>query len=244
MPSGEPRLNEHGQQIGNAVGAWTPRPFPPRTAIQGRFCCVVPLEPEHAGALFRANCAISDARDWTYLPYGPFRGPEEYRAWIGWAAASRDPLFHAVIDTASAQPVGVASLMRIDPANGVIEVGHIKFAPAQKRSRAGTEAMYLLMRRAFDELGYRRYEWKCDALNAPSRAAAERLGFTFEGVFRQAVIVKGRNRDTAWYAIIDVEWPAIRLAFEQWLAASNFDGSGRQRRRLGSLTAQQRSGTR
>ena len=141
-------------------------------------------------------------------------------------------MFHAIIDRETGKAVGVASFMRMDPANGVIEVGHIHYAPVMRRTPAGTEAMFLMMRRAFDELGYRRYEWKCDSLNAPSRRAAERYGFTFEGIFRQAVIYKKRNRDTAWFAIIDRDWPAIKRAFEQWLDPANFDASGRQKRQL------------
>jgi RimJ/RimL family protein N-acetyltransferase len=143
-----------------------------------------------------------------------------------------DPLFHAIIARDSGRAVGVASLMRIDPGSGVLEVGGINYSPRLQRHPAGTEAMYLLMRRVFDELGYRRYEWKCDALNAASRAAAARLGFRFEGIFRQAVVYKERNRDTAWFSIIDREWPALKAAFEGWLSPDNFDDAGRQRRRL------------
>jgi RimJ/RimL family protein N-acetyltransferase len=141
-------------------------------------------------------------------------------------------MFHAIIDRESAKAVGLASFMRMDPANGLIEVGHIHYAPVMRRTPAGTEAMLLMMQRAFDELGYRRYEWKCDSLNAPSRRAAERYGFTFEGIFRQAVIYKRRNRDTAWFAIIDRDWPAIKHTFEQWLDPANFDDSGHQKRQL------------
>ena len=166
---------------------------------------------------------------WTYMAYGPFAGAEAYLAWAAQSAASQDPLFHAILDRSTGKAVGVAAFLRIEPAVGVIEVGHIAFAPALQRTPAATEAMYLLMRRVFDELGYRRYEWKCDALNAPSRAAAARLGFTFEGVFRQATLYKGRNRDTAWYSIIDREWPRQKAAFEAWLDPANFDEQGRQR---------------
>ena len=151
-----------------------------------------------------------------------------------------DPLFFAIVDAPSQTALGVASLMRIDPANGAIEVGHLAYSPRLQRTPAATEAMFLLMQYAF-ELGYRRYEWKCDTLNAPSRAAAQRLGFSFEGVFRQAVIYKERSRDTAWHSIIDAEWPALRAAFTQWLAPSNFDAAGRQLTRLSDLTAQIRS---
>lgn len=240
MP-GEQRSNEHGQPIGFPIEAWGPRQRPPRTSMQGRFARVVPLETAYTEDLFEANFATPDPRDWTYLPYGPFAAIEEYRVWVEWAAASRDPLFHAVIDAGSVRPAGVASYSRIDPANGVIEVGHIKYGSALKRTPAGTEAMYLLMRRVFDELGYRRYEWKCDALNTRSRTAAERFGFSFEGIFRQAVVVKGRNRDTAWYSIIDREWPVIKAGFEQWLAPDNFDSCLRQKRRLAELIAACRS---
>ena len=163
------------------------------------------------------------------MAYGPFARLDAYLAWADQSAVSQDPLFHAIVDRASNRAVGVAAYLRIEPAVGVIEVGHIAYAPALQRTPAATEAMYLLMRRVFDELGYRRYEWKCDALNAASRAAAERLGFTFEGIFRQATLYKGRNRDTAWYSVIDREWPQRKAAFEAWLGPGNFDDEGRQR---------------
>jgi RimJ/RimL family protein N-acetyltransferase len=230
-----------GQQIGYPLPDWTARPRPPRTPLEGWLCRLEPLDPDrHAGDLYAGNCQVRDAGGWTYLPYGPFESLAAYRAWADQVAATDDPQFHAIVDAASDRPVGIASLMRIDTANGVIEVGHIKYTPALQRTAAATEAMYLLMRRVFDELGYRRYEWKCDALNAPSRAAAVRLGFMFEGIFRQAIVYKGRNRDTAWYSIIDGEWPALKSAYEWWLAADNFDAQGRQRRRLGDLIAESR----
>jgi RimJ/RimL family protein N-acetyltransferase len=204
-----------------------------------------PLDPDrHAADLHAGNYQASDARDWTYLPYGPFESLAAYRAWAGQVATTDDPLFHTIVDRASGRAVGVVSLMRIDPVNGVIEVGHIKYTPALQRAAAGTEAMYLLMRRVFDELGYRRYEWKCDTLNGSSRGAAVRLGFKFEGIFRQAIVYKGRNRDTAWFSIIDREWPALKPAYAQWLAADNFDAQGRQRRRLGDLIAEARAASR
>jgi len=147
-------------------------------------------------------------------------------------------MFHAIVDLATEQAVGVATLMRINPANGVIETGHINYSPRLQQKPAATEAMYLLMRRVFDELGYRRYEWKCDSLNLPSRAAAKRLGFTYEGEFRRAVVYKGRNRDTAWFSITDVEWPRIRAAFEQWLSEDNFDNAGVQKSSLNAQATQ------
>jgi RimJ/RimL family protein N-acetyltransferase len=173
-------------------------------------------------------------RMWTYLPYGPFDSETDYREWMTAACFGGDPLFHALVDRASGRAAGLAAYMRIAPASGAIEVGHVCYSPRLQRARGATEAMFLLMRRAFG-LGYRRYEWKCDALNAPSRAAAERLGFTFEGIFRQATVYKERSRDTAWYAVIDSDWPALERAFDAWLDPANFDEAGRQRARLSDL---------
>jgi RimJ/RimL family protein N-acetyltransferase len=218
---------------GRSLPEWTARPAPPRTAMVGRFCRVEPLDPgRHAADLFAANRLDADGRNWTYLFQEPFADFEGYRAWLEQVAKADDPLFHTIVDLESGKAVGVATLMRIDRANGVIEVGNINYSPLLQRTPAATEAMFLMMARVFDELGYRRYEWKCDALNAPSRAAALRLGFQYEGLFRQAVIYKGRNRDTTWFSIIDSEWPRLKRAYEQWLAPGNFDGDGRQRRGL------------
>jgi RimJ/RimL family protein N-acetyltransferase len=205
--------------------------------VIGAVCRLEPLEADrHAADLFDANKADGSGRMWTYLPYGPFDGLEEYVAWIQGVSRAADPLFFAVTDAVTGKAAGVASYLRIDQANGTIEVGHIAYSPALQRTRAATEAMYLMMQHAF-ALGYRRYEWKCDALNVPSRAAAQRLGLSYEGVFRQAVVYKGRNRDSAWYAAIDREWPALDAAFTRWLDPANFDPEGRQRIRLGDLTA-------
>jgi RimJ/RimL family protein N-acetyltransferase len=198
----------------------------------GRYCVVEPLDPpRHARDLFAAYALDTTGRGWTYFPYGPFAEETAFRAWLDGMAAKDDPLFHAILDE-TGEAVGVASFMRISPDTGSIEVGHIHYSPKLKHTRAATEAMYLMMRRAFDELGYRRYEWKCDSLNAPSRRAAERLGFTYEGTFRQHIVSKGRNRDTAWYSIVDGEWPAIKRAFEGWLDPGNFEAGGVQRMRL------------
>ena len=229
------RLNEFGQPIGFAVDGWEPRPFPERTAFRGRFAAVEPLEPEkHARDLFAAN-ALDDGRMWTYLPYGPFANLEDYEAWLERIAAAPDPSFYAFVDLATAKPVGAGSYLRIEPGMGVVEVGHLAFSPKMQRTPVATEAMYLMMKHAFD-LGYRRYEWKCDSFNYPSRSAAQRLGFSFEGIFRQAVVVKGRNRDTAWFSILDSEWPALQDAFARWLSPENFDAQGQQRTSLSSLT--------
>jgi RimJ/RimL family protein N-acetyltransferase len=176
-----------------------------------------------------------DARDWTYLAAERPETLPLFEEYLARLAKSEDPLHYTIVDTETAKPVGTAALMRIDPVHGVIEVGSIAYSPRLKRTRAGTEAMYLLMRLVFDHLGYRRYEWKCDSLNGPSRAAAQRYGFTFEGVFRSAIVYKGRSRDTAWYSIIAEEWPRIRSAFDAWLDPKNFDEQGRQRRALEAI---------
>ncbi len=232
----EPRVNSLGQPIGAPLPGWQKRPLPPRTPMEGRLCRVEPLNPErHAAELFAANRLDGEGRNWTYLPTEPFERMEDYRRWLEESNREADRLIHAIIDRASGRAVGVASYMRIDPAVGSIEIGGINYSPLLQRHPSGTEAMYLMMRRVFDELGYRRYEWKCDSLNAPSRAAALRLGFRFEGIFRQATVYKGRNRDTSWFSIIDSEWPALKQAFEHWLDAANFDAEGRQRRRLAEL---------
>ncbi|GJD34106.1 GNAT family N-acetyltransferase [Methylobacterium aerolatum] len=228
-----PRLNDYGQPIGPALPGWTPRAHPPRTAMTGRFCHVVPLDPAaHAAGLFALFAAAPDSRSWTYLGDELPVTEAAYRERLERQAAGEDPLFHTILDAATGAPLGIASYLRIDPQNGVIEVGHIHFGPALKRSAAATEAMALMMTRAFDECGYRRYEWKCDSLNAPSRAAALRYGFTFEGIFRNAVVVKGRSRDTAWFSVTDAEWPRVKRAFSDWLDPANFDAEGRQRRGL------------
>jgi RimJ/RimL family protein N-acetyltransferase len=229
--------NQLGQPIGPAVAGWTAPDRPPNTPMLGRFCRVEPLDlKRHAADLYAANRTDTEQRMWTYLAYGPFDSLDSYVAHMEQLSRAGDPFFHAIVDNATEKAVGVASFLRIDPANGAIEVGHIAYSPLLQRTPAATEAMYLMMERVFT-LGYRRYEWKCDALNAPSRAAAQRLGFSFEGIFRQATVYKGRNRNTAWYAIIDQEWPALQAAFVRWLDPANFDDAGRQRLRLSDLTA-------
>lgn len=230
------RVNELGQPIGAPLPGWTPARPPPRTPMERRLCRLEPLRASlHAEQLYAAHLADTEGRNWTYLPYGPFASNDGFTAWVESVEQGDDPLFFAIIDRRSERAVGAASYLRIDPPMGVIEVGHLSYSPALQRTAASTEAMYLMMYRAFEELGYRRYEWKCDSRNAPSRAAAERLGFQYEGTFRQAVVMKGRNRDNAWFSIIDSEWPAIRTALEAWLAPSNFDESGHQRKQLRAL---------
>jgi RimJ/RimL family protein N-acetyltransferase len=232
----EPHRNPLGQPVGAPMDGWSPRPLPPRTAMAGRFCTVRPLDPAADSAqLFAAFSEDAEGRMWTYLPREPYASPVQLRSWAEAACQTDDPLVHTIVDNASGEAVGTANYMRIEPAVGVIEIGSITYSPRLQRRPAGTEAMYLMMRRVFDELGYRRYEWKCNSLNAPSRAAAARLGFRYEGLFRQAMVVKGRNRDTAWFSVIDSEWPALRTAFEDWLDPANFDGAGAQRRTLASF---------
>ncbi|SCM75647.1 GCN5-related N-acetyltransferase (fragment) [uncultured Pleomorphomonas sp.] len=225
-------LDGHKDPIGPVVEGWTPRPRPSRTVLEGRTVRLEPLSVAHVSDLFAAYSADAGGRMWTYLSVGPFASETDFAVWIGSIVASEDPLFFAALDKASGRAVGIVSYLRIDPANGSIEVGWVTWSPLMQRSAISTEAQYLLMKHAFEDLGYRRYEWKCNALNAPSMKAAERLGFTYEGTFRQAVIVKGRNRDTAWFSVIDGEWPAVKASLEAWLKPDNFDAGGRQRRRL------------
>ena len=206
--------------------------------MQGRWCRVEPLQKDcHAADLFEAFAEDREGRNWTYMAYGPFAQRAGFDDWVVQYSQPDDPLFHAIVERRSGKALGVASYLRIEPQIGVIEVGHINYAPRLQGTVMATEAMYLMMRRVFDELGYRRYEWKCDALNRASQQAAVRLGFSYEGLFRQATLYKGRNRDTAWYAIVDRDWPALKQAYEQWLRPDNFDGEGRQKSRLSALTA-------
>ena len=236
MSGDDPLRNHLDQPVGFPVPGWTPRITPPRTPMVGRFCTVEPLDAgRHAAELFEANAEDREGRNWTYYNYGPFATLDDYRRWVDGSCADATRLFHAIVDRPSGKAVGVAAYANIQPAYGTIEVGALNFSPRLQRRPAATEAMYLMMRRVFDELGYRRYEWKCDSLNLPSRDAAARLGFRYEGLFRQAMITRGNNRDTAWFAIIDGEWPTLRSAFEAWLEPGNFDAAGRQLRNLASF---------
>jgi RimJ/RimL family protein N-acetyltransferase len=231
-----PRVNEWGQPIGRSLTGWVSPPLPSRVRLQGPRASVVPLDVAlHARQLFEAFAVDADERRWTYLPYGPFDGLGSFQHWLEESAASLDPLFFTIVDERSGKAAGLASYLRIAPASGSIEVGHLNFSVGLARGPGATEAMYLMMKHIFT-LGYRRYEWKCDSLNAASRAAAERLGFSHEGIFRQATVYKGRSRDTAWYAVIDAEWPQLDAAFQRWLAPANFDPEGMQRVPLAALT--------
>lgn len=226
-------VNEYGQPVGDPLPNWIPSGQPDTPILRGRYCTLEPLDPgRHASQLADAYSAAPDTRDWTYLPYGPFLTVNAYRDWTIQVAQVDDPRFYAVVDNDSNSALGTLALMRQDPQNGTIEVGHVAFSRALQRTPISTEAQYLLMRYIFDALRYRRYEWKCDSLNAPSREAAERLGFTYEGTFRQAAVYKGRTRDTAWYSVVDREWPHLRTAFEHWLQPANFELDGTQIQRL------------
>ena len=230
-----PRHDEWGQPIGPALENWKAPPHPPREALHGRFCSVVPLDfASHGEALFEALAKERTPR-WTYLPYGPFKSRETFDVWLHHGARTTDPLFFTIVDPATHDALGLASYLRIAPESGSIEVGHLNYSDRLQKTPAATEAMYLMMKNAF-ALGYRRYEWKCDALNAPSRAAAQRLGFRFEGLFRNATVYKGRSRDTAWYAVTVEDFPALERALRVWLDPANFEADGTQRRRLSALT--------
>lgn len=219
--------------VGDMLESWQSRPFPERKLMQGRYCRVEPLQPAiHAQQLYQAFAEDSEEVDWTYLSYGPFESFESFNQWLLDNCCKDDPLFFVIIDKHTSLAVGMASFLRMDSVSGVIEVGHIHFSPQLQKTRMATEAMYLMMRHVFDELGYRRYEWKCDACNQGSKKAALRLGFQFEGLFRQAMVYKKRNRDTAWFSVIDKEWPTIKVALEDWLDVSNFDNNDQQKSAL------------
>lgn len=210
-----------------------PAKRPERVVLEGRYVSLAPLNSEeHGDALWQAVGGMEKAALWDYMPDGPFPDRASFNTVLAAKSASEDPFFFAILDRGTGVATGHASLMRIDPKNRVIEVGGIMYSPALQRTRGATEAMYLMARHAFEDLGYRRYEWKCNSFNEPSRRAALRLGFQFEGLFRQHMIIKGRNRDTAWFSILDSEWPARSEAFERWLDPANFDDDGRQRTRL------------
>jgi len=232
------RFNEFGQPIGFALPDWKAPAFPPHAPIAGRYARLEPLSAEkHARDVFEAQAEDPTGERWTYAVHGPYPEFGSYESWAREAQGSRDPQFYAIVDLASGKALGTAAYMRIDPKHGVIEVGNIYLSPRLSQTRAATEAIYLFIATAF-ERGYRRFEWKCDSCNLPSRRAATRFGFTYEGTFRQAIVNKGRNRDTTWFAIIDKDWNGgLKDAFDRWLDPSNFDAAGKQRQKLSVLTA-------
>jgi RimJ/RimL family protein N-acetyltransferase len=234
--SSDVRLNQLKQPIGAALTDWTPVLAPPRTSMEGKFCRLEPLQVDtHAQDLFDAFVQDTEGRNWTYLPHGPFCEFIEFEKWMQGVCAHDQALFHAIVDLKTGRAVGIASYLRIKPAIGSIEVGYLNFSPLLQQKPAATEAMYLMMRRAFSELGYRRYEWKCDVLNAASRRAAERLGFQLEGIFRQATVYKDRDRDTAWFSILDRDWSILEPAYEEWLTDVRVSPDGKQKQSLGTI---------
>lgn len=237
------RLNEHGQPIGFEMPNWAGAKHPGHVGMDGVYCRVEPLDADkHTADLFAAYSTDKTGALWTYNYIGPFEHEEDLRAWVEGASNVDDQPYFAIIDKNTNQAVGIASYMRIQQAAGVIEVGGITYSPLLQRHRAATEAMFLMMSRVFNELGYRRYEWKCDSLNAPSCRAAERMGFSPDGIFRQAAYYKGRNRDTAWFSLLDKDWPPVKRAFQRWLSEDNFDAQGQQRQKLNDLIAEERKG--
>ena len=227
------RENDFGQPIGPDVPGWQAAAKPSRKPMRGRFCKIESLDTQvHLDDLYDAYSNDVNGVLWTYMFVGPFKSKNDFRAWLDLACAENDPLFQAIIDLSTNKAVGIAAYMRIQPDVGVIEVGNITYSPLLQRTSLATEAMFLLMKRVFDELGYRRYEWKCDSLNAASRKAAKRLGFSFDGIFEQAIVYKGRNRDTAWYSILDRDWIFLKGAYIKWLDQKNFDEHGNQKQKL------------
>lgn len=215
------------------LSKWTPRQHPDRHVIEGRYVTLEPLDAAQHGADLFAASSVADADDrFRWLPEYPAQEEQEFENWMRRAEASADPLYFAVVDRETGVAVGRQTLMRIDAQNGVIEIGNIYWGPELSRRRGATEALFLFMKHIFDDLGYRRFEWKCNNANLPSKVAALRFGFVAEGVFRQHMIVKGQNRDTAWFAIIDAHWPRLKAGYESWLDPANFDDNGQQRRRL------------
>lgn len=230
-------LRQLSQQTGIPLPEWIACSKPRKQNIVGQYCHLEPISSARHGAdLWQAFSADTDHRIWTYLPYGPFSHQNQLENWININCMGDDPLFYTIVDLATGKALGVASYLRIQAEVGVIEAGHINFSPALQQTTAATEAMYLMMKNAFD-LGYRRYEWKCDNLNLGSKEAAKRLGFSYDGLFKQATIYKNRNRDTAWFSIIDTDWPAIQIEYQRWLSADNFATSGKQ---LSALTTSNR----
>jgi RimJ/RimL family protein N-acetyltransferase len=226
-----------GKIVMDTLNDWQPRPRPRRVVLEGHYCRLEPLDPvRHGDQLFAASMAPGAEDRFRYL----FDSPQDragFDGWLTYAAASEDPMFYGVIDLSSRRCEGRQAFMRITPNHGVIEIGNVLWGPAIARTRIATEALFLSARYVFEELGYRRFEWKCNTRNEPSMRAARRFGFTYEGVFRQHMVAKGQNRDTAWFAMIDIDWPDIRSAFEQWLAPTNFDAEGQQKVRLSACRA-------
>lgn len=225
--------NEFNQIVGIEINNWQRKATPSNTILQGQYCRLEPLMiHKHAAQLFDSLMLDNLGDTWTYLPYGPFNEYEAFLSWLQSTMSEPDTLLYAILDIKNSIPIGIAGYLRINPEHGVIEVGHLHFSKLLQKTPAATEAMFLMMEHAFDALNYRRYEWKCNALNDASKNAALRLGFTFEGIFRQSNVFKNRNRDTAWFSILDHEWPRLNKKLKEWLKPNNFNSDGIQKRRL------------
>ncbi|MBT0725928.1 GNAT family N-acetyltransferase [Rosenbergiella australiborealis] len=232
--------NQYQQPIGEPIENWQGAQRPAKKPLSGRYCRLEPINAtKHGEDLYRAFAEAKDTRDWTYLLSGPFDQQGDYLTYLTHLETLNDPLHYAIIDLTTQRAIGSIALMRIDALQGVIEIGSVTYSSKLKRTRLATEAIILLLRYTLEDLGYRRVEWKCNALNQPSRAAALRLGFTYEGLFRQAMVVRGHNRDTTWFSIIDHDYPTLQAAYQRWLAPDNFDMQGQQRQKLSVLIAQQ-----
>lgn len=228
--------NEFGQRVGAPLPDWVPPRLPPKKPLVGLYCALEPLTPAaHAESLAKVWASDTQDSDWTYMAFGPFASSEEVRQWVDDYSHTEQTPYYVIVDAKSRLPAGIVCYLRMDPTHGSIEIGGIVYSGQLKRTAAATEAIFLLLKNVFDR-GYRRCEWKCDSLNRASRLAALRLGFSFEGIFRQAVVYKGRNRDTAWFSITDQDWPDLERAYASWLAPANFEMGGGQRTRLSDLT--------
>lgn len=226
-------VNEFNQMVGDIIENWSPRAYPSKNKMIGKYCVLERLDiAKHAAALFDALCVNNNSESWTYLPYGPFHHKDEFNTWIKKTIEISGDILYAILDIKTNTPIGISGFLRIFPDHGSIEVGHLHFSKALKQTPLATEAIYLMMSFIFDELSYRRLEWKCHSMNEPSKNAARRFGFQFEGIFRQSFVFKNRNRDTAWFSIIDSEWPELKNKFEKWLSDCNFDSSGKQIKKL------------
>lgn len=228
--------NQFGQILGNLIENWIPCQKPTPAIIQGKYCLLEPIEiDKHAVKLFDVLAIDNQGESWTYLPYGPFDTFNEFKNWLIKTMSDNNVLLYAVLNKKTYGPIGISGYLRMDPEHGVIEIGHLHFSKLLKQTSLATEVIYLMLQHAFDKYGYRRCEWKCNDLNGPSRQAAKRFGFTFEGIFRQNYIFKNRNRNTAWFSIIDNEWPLLKIKFEKWLDPNNFDISGQQILKLAEI---------
>jgi RimJ/RimL family protein N-acetyltransferase len=228
-------INQFNQEIGAPVHDWQPAKMPNSKNIVGRYCILEPLNKDKHGTKLFEILHANSGKSWTYLPYGPFLDLKQFEDWMHQSLEEKDSFFYAILDKKTNEPIGICAYLKINSEHGSIEVGHLNFSHLLQKTALATEAMYLMMKQVFDDLGYRRYEWKCHSMNKPSWQAAERLGFKFEGIFRNHFIIKGHSRDTAWFSIIDDEWPLLKDKLERWLDPINFDEQGKQIKKLQNI---------